>query len=470
MLDEEVILRTSRNSGETATMAAAIAAICVPAFLFGGESDIGLGALIALGILAPINIANSAANWPTVRNGAVLKFVFALVPSFIAIVIASIGICHSVLEWSGGSGREVAKLVYKPGWPIVSAALDPIYPITSELASLSATACALALYFVATSKYVLRKVLVWGAGAAVVLALAGLGLKYSGGSGSNGFGANGFSLFPSIAEWSAFAIIWQGGALTAAVYSPQRFKLNSLLYSLRFWSLAGSLVLWASVMVSGAPIEIAVSSVLQAVGLSVLAADVFPSKSNLKNYRVSRLGGFNIRAKVPFAIYIAAGAVFLWAAAAGIIGCASKGTLSFDQSSKNAPTMAQIATLKADTQSAKDARPMFGWGETSFTTIFAFYQSSELGYTAWKSPESDLQRALVETGKAGLFLNVITPIVFAVVWICRRKISLASFVMGVSVIGIIVLGCVRTPFESAAVISSFSILLYTFFGWDSSAG
>ena len=74
MLDEEVLLKTNRNTGETMSVFYAVAAVCVPAFMLGGDSAWGVGALIALGILAPINLYHSVSNWRTVRDGASWKF------------------------------------------------------------------------------------------------------------------------------------------------------------------------------------------------------------------------------------------------------------------------------------------------------------------------------------------------------------------------------------------------------------
>ena len=147
MLDEEVLLKTSRNSGETMAMFSAVAAVCLTALLFGGDSDLGVGALIALGILAPISLYHGALNWQTARRGAVWKFPVLLLPNFAAIAIAAVGICRPVIGWVWIGGKEWAVFADNPQWAVVSGAFNPIYPITSELAALSAAACGLSLYF-----------------------------------------------------------------------------------------------------------------------------------------------------------------------------------------------------------------------------------------------------------------------------------------------------------------------------------
>ena len=116
------------------------------------------------------------------------------------------------------------------------------------------------------------------------------------------------------------------------------------------------------------------------------------------------------------------------------------------------------------------ARPVFGWGEASFPTVFSYFQGSDLGTAPWQSPKSDLERCVIENGRAGLALALLAPALFLFAWILRRRISLSSAVLGLSVASVAFLGCVRTPFESVAVMASFSVLMYAFFGWDSSEG
>lgn len=476
MLDEEVILKTSRNSGETMAMFSAAAAVCLTALLFGGDSDLGVGALIALGILAPISLYHGVMHWQTARRGAAWKFPVLLLPNFAALAIAAAGTCRPVIEWVWIGGREWARFADNPQWAVVSGALNPVYPITSELAALSAAACGLSLYFVATSKFVLRRVFVVCSSAAFIFAVLGFALAaasaFSDG-GEIGFGSGGFSLFPDADSWSAYAILWQGGALAAAVHSAQRFSLWPALFSWRFLGLAGSVVLWASAVFRGAPVEAALSSVVEAAGIFALAADSVPTKSNLKKYRIGRIrGGISVKVRewVPFAAYAAAGAAALFFAADKCGDCAGLSTLSFDPSSPGVPAAAQVAALEADARAMGSVRPVFGWGEASFPTVFSYFQGSDLGTAPWQSPKSDLERCVIENGRAGLALALLTPALFLFAWILRRRISLSSAVLGLSVASVAFLGCVRTPFESVAVMASFSVLMYAFFGWDSSEG
>ncbi len=473
MLDEEVLLKTSRNSGETMAMFSAVAAVCLTALLFGGDSDLGVGALIALGILAPISLYHGALNWQTARRGAVWKFPVLLLPNLAALAIAAVGICRPVVEMVWIGGTEWARLADNPQWAVVSGALNPVYPITSELAALSAAACGLSLYFVATSKFVLRKIFVYCSIPAFLLAVLGFALAAVSEVAGNceiGFGPEGFSLFPNAASWCAYAILWQGGALAAAVYSAQRFSLLPALCSWRFLGLAGSLTLWASAVFRGAPVEAALSSVVEAAGIFALAADSAPTKSNLGKYRISRVrGGISVKVRewIPFSVYAALGAAVLFFAVGKCGECAG---LYFAPSAQDAPAARQAAALDADARAMSSERPVFGWGEASFPTVFAYFQGSDLGPVPRQSPKSDLERCVIENGYAGLALALATPALFLCAFLARRRISLSSAVLGGSVASAAFLACVRTPFESVAVMASFSVLMYAFFGWDSSEG
>ena len=473
MLDEEVLLKTSRNSGETMAMFSAVAAVCLTALLFGGDSDLGVGALIALGILAPISLYHGALNWQTARRGAVWKFPVLLLPNLAALAIAAVGICRPVVEMVWIGETEWARLADNPQWTVVSGALNPVYPITSELAALSAAACGLSLYFVATSKFVLRKIFVYCSIPAFLLAVLGFALAAASeiaGNDEIGFGPGGFSLFPNAASWCAYAILWQGGALAAAVYSAQRFSLLPALCSWRFLGLACSLTLLASAVFRGAPVEAALLSVVEAAGIFALAADSAPTKSNLGKYRISRVrGGISVKVRewIPFSVYAALGAAVLFFAVGKCGECAG---LYFSPSAQDAPAARQAAALDADARAMSSERPVFGWGEASFPTVFAYFQGSDLGPVPRQSPKSDLERCVIENGYAGLALALATPALFLCAFLARRRISLSSAVLGISAASAAFLACVRTPFESVAVMASFSVLMYAFFGWDSSEG
>ena len=139
MLDEEVLLKTNRNAGETMSVFYAVAAVCVPAFMLGGDSSWGVGTLIALGILAPINLYQSVSNWRTVRSGASWKFPLLLLPYIAMFIITVIAVLNPVVESVYVSGKEWVRLSDNPDLAIVSGTLSPVYQITSVLAALSAT-------------------------------------------------------------------------------------------------------------------------------------------------------------------------------------------------------------------------------------------------------------------------------------------------------------------------------------------
>lgn len=476
MLDEEVLLKTNRNAGETMSVFYAVAAVCVPAFMLGGDSSWGVGTLIALGILAPINLYQSVSNWRTVRSGASWKFPLLLLPYIAMFIITVIAVLNPVVESVYVSGKEWVRLSDNPDLAIVSGTLSPVYPITSVLATLSAAACGMSIYFVVTSKFVFRRIFLYCSLFAGILALIGFAIRAVAAFAHNsgvGFGTAGFSLFPDSASWCGFALIWQGAALAAAVYSTQRFAVVHVMFSLRFWAIVFSMILWGSVQICGAPVERFLATIILAAGFLALALDVFPSKSNLKKYKIGRIrGGFSIklRGKIPFIVYIVALASLLFLSWKQYGVCGSAESLSFDPAAEPPLTACQIKAYDEDFKEMTANRPIFGWGESSFTTVFSFFQGDDLGAYSWDSPKSDLQRCLAENGYAGLAIMMIAPVIFLLGWLFRLKLSLPSFVLGATIAIMLFLGCVRNPFENVAVVASFMVLMYSFFGWDTSEG
>ena len=183
-------------------------------------------------------------------------------------------------------------------------------------------------------------------------------------------------------------------------------------------------------------------------------------------------GGFSIklRGKIPFIVYVVALAALLFLAWKQYGVCGGAESLSFDPAAESPLTDRQIKAYDEDFKEMTANRTMFGWGESSFTTVFSFFQGDDLGGNSWDSPKSDLQRCLAENGYAGLAIMMVAPALFLLGWLFRLKISLPSFVLGATIAIMVFLGCVRNPFENVAVVASFMVVMYSFFGWDTSEG
>lgn len=177
-----------------------------------------------------------------------------------------------------------------------------------------------------------------------------------------------------------------------------------------------------------------------------------------------------LRGKIPFIVYIVALASLLFLSWKQYCVCGSAESLSFDPAAESPLTARQIKAYDEDFKEMTANRPIFGWGESSFTTVFSFFQGDDLGAYSWDSPKSDLQRCLAENGYAGLAIMMIAPVLFLLGWLFRLKLSLPSFLLGATIAIMLFLGCVRNPFENVAVVASFMVLMYSFFGWDTSEG
>lgn len=85
MLDEEVIVKGSKHSGERLLIVNVIMMVMVPALIFGGNSELARGLFIALGIVAPLNVINYKRIWiDAPRRHAV--FLYAGIASLFGLV------------------------------------------------------------------------------------------------------------------------------------------------------------------------------------------------------------------------------------------------------------------------------------------------------------------------------------------------------------------------------------------------
>lgn len=206
---------------------------------------------------------------------------------------------------------------------------------------------------------------------------------------------------------AGFAIIWQGAALAAAVYSAQRFAVEHVLCSLRFWAIVFAMVLWGSVQICGVPVERFLATVVLVAGIFALALDVFPSKSNLKKYKIGRIrGGFSIklRGKIPFIVYIVALAALLFLAWKQYGVCGGAESLSFDPAAESPLTDRQIKAYDEDFKEMTANRTMFGWGNRLSPPYSPFSKATTWGETLGIPQNPTSKDALLKTVMRGLLL------------------------------------------------------------------
>ena len=448
MLEEEVIVKSAKNSNESLLIINTLIMIAMPALLFGGNCNVAAGLFIALGIVAPLNVLNYKRTWVDARAHTNLFYTIALAPCIISFAVAAFGIIDSPFWESDIGSRGYLSLQPARAGIIVSGALSSMGALMPELATISAAACALSLFFVTESRYIIRRIFFFASLFAAAIAV--FGFIYSALESIPrfmlpSFGRNAFGTFSDASQWSAFAILWLGASMTVAAYSSQRFRIFTYLYSLKFFSFSISVLLFLSVIFCGKPIDKIFAMVLTAFGCAVLFFDTIPTRANMTRHWTSKYihGKYKkMRLSVP-AIFYALISVFLFAWAASMLVGSAKNPqerVIATDGAEGAVSFAERMAVYEDCKPLLDMKPIFGWGTGSFTNVFAFKQGADLGDAPYATPFSDLLQKLVENGYFGLILTFLTPAFLFLRWLYKRDFSLSGSIIFMSAGLTLVLG------------------------------
>ena len=475
MLDEEVVLKTERNGNEKLLFANVLLLVGITALMMGGSSDLASGIFLGLGIIAPINVYAYRRNWPDSDPKVLWKYLLALLPYFAAMGITIFGLTNPVVVQQTVANREY--FVFEPNSsPIVSGSISAVRPIIGELDTIACVACALSLYFITDSRYVLRKILFFCCVIAAVFAVFGLVYSFMQTIKTTEaiptIGLDSFSTFPCSSHWAAFALIWLGASFATALYASQKYRIDNFVKSARFACLACATVLFASIMYSGTPSEKILANAISSIACVVFFVDTIPTKENLRRHwqgRYSKMPKHRLLGGViPCMCYIFAAAIFasitLMAAHAAYKDPSE--TLLVDSSNPNTVRLDEKLKVISDSKDMIAERPIFGWGTASFRDVFAFKQGADLGVDSWISPFSDFVQKIADNGIAGLAIASITPLAFFLAWLARRSFSPSGFLMLLSILSVLLLGFIDNPFRCLSVDLSFWIVMMCAFRWD----
>lgn len=474
MLDEEVIIKTERNNSERLLFANVIILLVVSTVAFGGNTEFVKGLLIAMGIIPIINVFTYRYTWIDAKPHTRTYFVLGLIPSIISIIIAFIGVEHPLIDSVILDNHEFWKLNNDDKNLIVSAATNVASALMPVFLGTSAVAIGLSVYFITESRYILRRILFWGAFVAFAFAFAGIVYEiiclFDNHDRFPLLGESSFSTFADSQQWSSFALLWCGASITVAIYTAQRFRLVPFIYSFRATSLFFAFILLLTILYTGTPLVKVLALGISALGSFILAYDTYPSKKNLKRHSVSRsLRNGNSPIKYyPFISYFISGVLCVVASVVLSISVISKNPAEFvvSDNSDACITLAEKQSLFMDSMKLIEERPIFGWGAGSFQSVFSFIQGCDLGDSSWLSPCSDFLHSLVEGGFVGFILALLVPMCFLFLWIIRFDFSLSAIVLFATVSAVLVVSLVDYPFQSPSVYISFWIIMMAAFRWD----
>ncbi len=475
MLDEDVLIKTTRNTNESVLVWNVIIAVLLPVIFFGGGSELFMGLFISLGMVAPINIINYQYAWnPQPARQILYMFLYTL-PFVAMFVITLLGVNNGGLEEYELGGYTYFALSDVDKYSIFCINNSPLESISADLATISAFLCGLSIYMITDSRYVIRKILVWIAVLSAVVMIVGCGMifmwNFEGSIFADSTG-DFFSTFPCSAHWASFAILWIGASLAMGIFSEQRFRSFTFFYSMRFACLASAFVLYCGVLVAGKPVHVLCANILFGVSFCMLAFDMLPIKANMyKHEMLLHMQSHTKRLQkmqLPFLGYLLVAGLFVYLSVMSIVS-ATKNPVSLvvDEGNSNSITYVEKMSVIEDTyEMLSNEHSVFGYGAESFANVFSLFQGSDLGALPWKSPNSDILHEYVEKGIVGLILVSITFVFFLIKWLFKFSFSKSGIVLFLTLMSILGMSIIEIPLQNIAVIISFWVIAMSLFRWD----
>lgn len=475
MLDEDVVIKSTRNTNENVLVYNVLCVLLLPVIFFGGSSELFMGLFVSLGMVAPINIINYAYTWNARPGRMVGQMLFYMLPFLAMFGITIWGICNGGFDTYELGGFTYYALSNDCANMPIFVGDKPLVAISDDLARMSAFLCGLSIFMITDSCYVIRKILIWASVLIVVLMVLGCAImfmwKFEGtifADSSTDF----FSTFPNSAQWASFAVLWIGASMAMALFSEQRFRSFQFFWSVRFACLASACVLYFGVLIAGKLVHELSASLVMAVGMSVMAFYLLPVKMNLYRHELLlRVSSHTKRLKKmrgPFVLYCLGAIVFWFMTIVAVRDvCGNSQLLYVDESNANSITYVEKMAVVEDTTKMFSAdRKLFGYGSASYPSVFSLYQGSDLGALPWKSANIDVLHEYIENGIVGFVLSGLTFLFFFIRWLVKREFSWSSVVMLLAVFCVLGMSLVEIPFQNIAVVASFWVISMSAFRWD----
>ncbi len=470
MLDEDVVIKTARNNNERMLIVNVLFMAFFPALFLGENYDLVVGIFAASGIIAPVNMVNYFYSWTFAPLGRVRDMLLYSLPFLASIAIAAFAAFNPSLSVITSGDLEYFELLRSGGNVPSSSCYGALAPFSAEFVSLAAFWSGLSIFMITDSRFIIRKILTWGAVSAAAITLVGafavLVWNYEGELSEN-FSRTGFSPY-----WPSFCVIWCGAALAMSLYSVHKFRLFPFLYSQKFMCFCAAAVLAFFVFREGKTVHQTAVSLLAAAAFSILAFEVVPMKFNARKHKMLRyLTDHSKRLakmRVPFVCYAAVAALGWWGAVSGAAKiCADTSVLWNETAGANSEGFVSKKALTEDALKMLDSEHLlFGYGTASFPNAFSFFQGSDLGVSSWASPDSDLLQKLVENGVVGLVLSSATFVFLLLRWLWKRSFSRSGIVMFATLAVVLAASAVEAQMQSVAVLAGFWVLAMSLFRWD----
>jgi len=475
MRDEDVTNVDFRCQHERLLFVNAATTFILPLFFSIFDFNFAMGFLVALGLLAPVNVFHYRFAWVDSEFYVRRLYALCLVPAIILLITTIYGMINPVVVSFSQNGSTFFKMIESSS-PLVNVGEHAKYPISSQLIFLSIVALSCSIYFLTDSIYVMRRIVLYCGFATVLYAcfifayflIKYFELAFVGSSGTALF------VFKEPSAWASLATLWVAGLLLVFSHYRQNFSLGRFIISMRFLLLITVSILYASILCTKLPAYIIISSITIAFSFFLLAFNVIPTLENQyahwDNNSLRKMPKRNkFWASMPalfyFGISVAALSLAVYVFSNSFYN--ANELILIDSQNQSSITLEQKSTILKDIIPVINERPFFGWGSGSFKTIYSFVQSLELGSTPIDYPNSDLLKVLVEEGLFGLLLILVVPIFFFIIWLIKLRHSFFffNFPLLLTCFLVLTLSIFSNPFQSPLTTLSFYILFFIAIKW-----
>ena len=467
MLDEDVILKSTRYINERILILNIAAISLLPAIFFGGSGAFALSLIFSLGIIAPINVFTYPLNWIDAPDYSRIKYIICVLPVMAASAMAIARFFTPSLAYTNFEQIEALRLLDENSAKLVASAATSFFDAVSDsIIVLSSCLAAFSIFIITKSRFVIKTMLMCCSAGVVLFSVIGLVLDalyaLDVPAVKRIYTDFAFFTFADKADFSFYAYIWASALLATGIYTFQRFSLQNLFGSLRFFIMIGSIFLFAVSLYTSSAFFKPFIYATAAFIFVVYTIDVFPTKSNLRRHNrriVDNSFSSMLKASTPAIIYTIIAAISL-------LFCVLSAKPAMDF--QNAPERAELKNLDADAASAAAEKPVFGWGGGSFQNVMSIKQGDDIKNIAHDKASSDFIKASLEYGFLGIAMIAAMPIFLFVYIFAKFGVSKSQAIMLAPIAVLTALSFVSTPFLSPSVIISFWILSGSLIAWGNS--
>lgn len=437
--------------------------IVFSSWAFGGAIYWADGFIFAIGLFAPVPFLVHLSSGFYKTTGNARRYLLASVPFWLlALVFVARAFNPSLTtayvgEEALAALREAAGLL--PASTLWVSAVVPFF------AGAFLYLCALNLFFVVETRFLLKRMLYIGGLSAVVL--AGLGFLQQSLESTRILGfltaphAFFFSTFVHPSHWCGFALLWASALLGLSNYLKHRQRWRVWLFSPGFLCFAGGVLLLLSVFSVGNFVFRFAAAILAGITLVLYSLDHFRETRGVLRWGVPAVFLGAALALLAYSLSLFVETV------EDVYRPVAKTATNDPQFELGAlrPIEHRLALIEDSLELAGD-RPAFGWGPESFGIIQQFHQQADLPQTYYEHPRSDLMLALVEGGGFALIVWGAAAAGFLAMLGRARSVRTLTTYLVVGCALVAAIGVIDTPFSSPALKASWWVLLAAGVRWS----